>query len=175
MGLAIKAIRDAKSDDKLLQLLLGALTEALPPTVGQSNDEYVARMQRLPAGLHAMAATYELDVSMASDDLGWHFGNWHHEGLAKEALWGLRELEATEAAEVFESAHNLALQYWENLGSEGWQDWYVLSPLDKAMDPLNVRMWAICKRHEMGLMGYWIAYARRHPERVVSGSQHRPC
>ena len=48
-----------------------------------------------------MAATFELDVSMALDDLGWHFGNWTHRGYCDETLHGLRELEAGEYTEMF--------------------------------------------------------------------------
>jgi hypothetical protein len=51
-----------------------------------------------------MAATFELDVSMALDDLGWHFVNWTHRGFCDATLWGLRELEAGEYADMFVKA-----------------------------------------------------------------------
>jgi hypothetical protein len=31
-----------------------------------------------------MAATYELDVSLTLDDLGWHFGNWPDPALSEK-------------------------------------------------------------------------------------------
>jgi hypothetical protein len=48
-------------------------------------------MRALPPGLRAMTAIYQLDVSMALDDLGWHFGNWPDRALREETLQGLKE------------------------------------------------------------------------------------
>jgi len=38
----------------------------------------------------AMAAMYQLDVSMTLDDLGWHFANRHQRGDCEETLWAFR-------------------------------------------------------------------------------------
>jgi len=46
-------------------------------TTKRGSPEFVAEIKELPVGLRSMATTYELDVSLALDDLGWHFGNWH--------------------------------------------------------------------------------------------------
>jgi hypothetical protein len=57
----------------------------------RDDDSSVPELGFLPRGLRAKAATYELGVSLALDDLGWHFGNWRHLGLAQETLDGLGE------------------------------------------------------------------------------------
>ena len=76
---------DSSSDDELFSLL----GEELKARIGRwvSSGEYVAKIRNLPLGLRAMAATYELDVSLALDDLGWHFGNWHDAQLAVNNAW----------------------------------------------------------------------------------------
>ena len=63
-----------------------------------------------------MAATYDLDVSMALDDLAWHFIN--HDGsmeFAEETVLGLRELEAPEAADIFHAALEIIAPHWQEL------------------------------------------------------------
>jgi hypothetical protein len=114
-----------------------------------------------------MAATYELDVSLALDDLGWHFGNWHHLGLSEETLAGLRELGASPMADVFGQAFGIAREYWDQLGSEDWSDWYHGSPLEKRLGALNDEAWRIWHETENGLFAYWIAYARQFPECLI--------
>jgi hypothetical protein len=54
----------------------------------ESHREFLVELRRLPPGLRAMAATYELDVSLTMDDLGWHFGNWHSTELAQGTAHG---------------------------------------------------------------------------------------
>jgi hypothetical protein len=71
-------------------------------------ERFLQKTRTIPVGLRAMAATFELDVSMTLDDLGWHFGNWAHRGYCDETLRGLRELEAPEYAEMFSKAYELA-------------------------------------------------------------------
>jgi hypothetical protein len=168
MPLTVEAIRNARSDQDLFSLLSEALQQQIPDEV--DNESLLRIIQGLSPGLRAMAAIYQLDVSMALDDLGWHFANWYSQGLARETLLGLRELGATEAAEVFEAAFRVAMDYWDHIGSDDFQEWYDNSPLEKAMEPLNARLFDICKRSkELGLMSYWLEYARKFPERVVGG------
>ena len=64
-----------RSDEKLFKHLGAELTRTLGPgaTSGDDLDVFVRRLGQLPRGLRTMAATYELDVSMTLDDLGWHF------------------------------------------------------------------------------------------------------
>src|SRR5215831_11152567 len=98
MSLTIEAI-DSSSDDELFALLGKELEKRISAKRG--TPEFVSEIQRLPSGLRAMAATYELDVSLALDDLGWHFGNWHNEELAKETAQGLELLGAKDLADLF--------------------------------------------------------------------------
>lgn len=121
----------------------------------------------LPVGLRAMGATYDLDVSLALDDLGWHFGNWHHKGLARETEIGLVEIGASEMATIFGNAFSKAILFWEELGQECWSSWYPNSPLEFELEALNKRAWEILEEKEMGLFSYWVEYARNHPERIV--------
>lgn len=121
-----------------------------------------------------MAAIHRLDVSMAMDDLGWHFYNFHSRELADETLRGLVELEATVAAEVFRKAMELIEPHWDTIGrlsaqpGDSFSDWYVDSPLDEALTPLNEKLWDICTAAgKYGLLSYWLTYARKYPERVT--------
>jgi hypothetical protein len=152
------------SDDDLFSLLGHELQSRIASRRG--SPEFVVEIRELPPGLRAMAATYELDVSLAVDDLGWHFGNWHDMELAEETAAGLDELGAHELAKIFCDAFQLAQDYWIELGSDGWIDWYHGSSLEKAVDPLNRKAWAILNGKKNGIFEYWIEYARKHPDRV---------
>src|SRR5215470_7840941 len=101
MSITFGAI-DSSSDDELFKLLGQELQNRISAQRG--SPEFVSEIQTLPNGLRAMAATYELDVSLALDDLGWHFGNWHNQDLAEETARGLEELGARELAQVFRRA-----------------------------------------------------------------------
>jgi len=160
-----QVVARTRSDDELLKLLCDELEQRLP-NGRRAADEFVAELRALPRGLRAMAATYELDVSLALDDFGWHFGNWHHIGLAEETAAGLQELGASELAELFRKAFVLARDSWSELASEDWWRWYNRSPLQEAVDPLNVAAWALLKTKKLGLLSYWLEYARRYPERL---------
>jgi len=161
-GITVQAIA-ASSDDDLFSLLGRELEDRI--TTERGSPQFVAEIRELPAGLRAMAATYELDVSLALDDLGWHFGNWHSVELAEETATGLDELGASELAEVFRGAFQLAQDFWIELGSEDWMDWYHGSPLEQAVDPLN-KAWLILAGKKNGIFKYWVDYARSHPENV---------
>src|SRR5262252_3789767 len=113
MGITIEAI-DSSSDDELFALLGKELEGRISAARGSA--EFVAQIRELPVGLRAMAATYELDVSLALDDLGWHFGNWHNEELARETARGLETLGARELADLFRQAFEIAKKYWTELG-----------------------------------------------------------
>ena len=103
MGLNTHNRTTNDSDDELLRQLSSDLERLLPANVQNDYDLLILAMRRLPRGLHAMAAIHRLDLSMALDDLGWHFYNFYHWDFANETQWGLRELEAGEVAEIFES------------------------------------------------------------------------
>jgi hypothetical protein len=155
---------NTSSDDELFSLLGEELERRT--SVPRSSPAFSAEIQDLPVGLKAMAATYELDVSLTMDDLGWHFGNWHDPALAEETARGLEELGALELAQVFKEAYQIAMRYWSELGSENWSQWYHGSPLEKAVEPLTDKAWSILEGKKNGIFEYWVDYARRYPERV---------
>ena len=82
-----------------------------------------------------MASTYHLDVSLARDDFGFHFGNNHSKELAEETAFGLDELGATELASLFREAFLHAQRFWEELGKENWHKWYSDSELEETLLP----------------------------------------
>lgn len=154
----------SSSDDELFKLLGDELERQI--TAKRDSPEFLAEIRKLPVGLRAMAATYELDVSLALDDLGWHFGNWHDKELAEETARGLEVLGAPELARIFREAFLIALQHWTELGSENWTEWYHGSPLETAVDDLNKQAWKLLEKHKDGIFHYWTNYARKHPEGV---------
>lgn len=166
-------IRASTSDEALFDLLSKELQRRLPEAEGDDLDLFLARTRSFPVGLRAMAATYQLDVSLALDDLGWHFANWHHHAYCKETIWALRELEAPEAANIFAEAYSRAQPHWDTLGalleqeSEAFVAWYPGSELDAATLPLTERLWDMYPNETLGLLGLWMPYARKYPERVV--------
>jgi len=117
-----------------------------------------------------MAATYELDVSLVMDDLGWHFGNWHNTALADETIRGLDELGATELAVIFKEAFQIAFRYWDELAAKDWSKWYHGSLLEKEIEPLNERASKILDGKKNGVFEYWVKYARKYPERITNTS-----
>jgi len=154
---------DAQTDQGILKVLSKQLNDRLPaPQNGL--DAFVSALKGLPPGLRAMAAIYQLDISISLDDFGWHFANWHHHGYSRETARGLRELGATRAAELYEAAYELAAGHWEQLGSSNFAEWYKDSQLEKALEPLNQEMWALYgAMGELGLQKLWVEYARRNP------------
>ena len=174
MSLSLADIKSANSDEALFKLLSAELNHQLPKSVHANYDVLVQSVRGLPRGLRAMAAIYRLDVSMAMDDLGWHFFNFHHRDLCNETLLGLRELEALEVAEIFEQALAKIEPYWETIGRlkedspNAFANWYDSSDLSAALKSLNKRLWEICTASpQYGLMQFWLIYARKYPERVL--------
>ena len=168
MSLVTRTAISGSSDDDLFKLLGAELQRRLSARRGSA--EFLAEIRSLPIGLRAMAATYELDVSLALDDLGWHFGNWHDAALAEETARGLEVLGASELAAIFRQAFGLARQHWNELGSAEWSRWYHGSPLEQAVEPLNEQAWALLGQHKDGIFHYWVDYARKHPDEVGAAS-----
>jgi hypothetical protein len=172
--LTIQDIVNAPSDQVLFEKLTAALTRGLPPELHNDLDKFVEKLKDLPPGLRAMASTFQLDVSMCLDDLGWHFANWHHHPYCQETSQGLRVLGAIEVADLFDRAYQMVLPYWDAISKLLAKDfkefvrWYNISDLEKSLDPLNKRLWDILKeRGEFSLMKFWLDYARKFPERVA--------
>jgi len=155
---------DSSSDDELQALLFKELSQRIP--VSRESPEFLSRLRTLPVGLRAMAATFELDVSFALDDLGWHFGNWHSTELSEETAKGLEELEAIDLAALFRQAFQIAQGFWAELGAEEWMQWYHGSAFERSVDPLDEQARAILDSKGGSLFKYWVDYARRYPERL---------
>lgn len=178
MTLTIAQIRAAKADDEVFQLLTGELNELFPRESRRDRVIFLSNLQSAPPGLRAMAATFDLDVSMTLDDLAWHFTNHHDLDFYEEALNGLKELGANEAAELFAHAFSIVGPYWEELGEmlgradfEGRHQWLDEKGIQARINPLNDRMWKLLNQWpDHGLMHYWIEYARRFPERCVQSA-----
>ena len=164
MPLSVEQIVASKSDKELFGLLSSELQQRFGKQT--DNDNFVKAIRLLPGGLRAIAATHRLDVSMAINDLGWHFHNNPHQDLCMQTERGLRELEAGDVLEIFESARALIEPHWDKLDS--FANWYETSGVEAAMRPLNDRLWKICSQSpEYGIMQFWLEYARKFPERVA--------
>src|SRR5262245_54104420 len=161
MSTDAQLIVDAMTDAEVGDAIARELYRRLPGH--DALDVYVDGLQALPIGLRSMAAIHQLDVSLTLDDLGWHFGNWHHHGYAKETAQGLRVLGAHRAAELFQAAYGEAMRYWDRLSQPDWMDWYHGSPLEEAVRPLDREMWELYPSASGGLLRLWVSYARAHP------------
>lgn len=177
MSITTQDILVAKTDESLFALLGKEIKERLSDVGGGPGDELRA-IQLLPEGLRAMAAIHSLDVSIALDDLVWHFFNHYDHALAAETLQGLRVLEAEEAASIFAETYRLVAVHWEAIGlqrtrgADTWCDVIESSGLDAAVAPLNKRMTDLCTAlGRYGLMQYWLSFARKYPARVL-GAPH---
>jgi hypothetical protein len=172
MSFSLEEIKAAKSDEALFKILSSELEFRLPKNTHINCDILTDSIRSLPRGLGAMAATHRLDVSMAIDDLGWHFYNFYHREYFAETLRGLFELEAAEAAGILQQAWMFVEPHWEKLGQlkaspKMFADWYESSGLELSIKPLNQQLWEICsKSPDYGLMQFWLTYARRYPERL---------
>jgi hypothetical protein len=174
MPLTEDRIRACADDEELFGLLSAELNERLPRGRNDEPDVFLAKLKELPVGLRAMAAIFELDVSICLDDLGWHFANWHHRGLTEETLWALRELEAFEEADLFACAYAAAQPFWDRIGElvdddfDGFVTWYNADRrLAAATSPMSDRMYELWKAHKKGLVRHWLNYSRRYPHKVA--------
>lgn len=171
MAIDAAQVQACDTDDELYKLLSAELMLRLPDGEGDDLDAFLATTRHMPVGLRAMAAIYQLDVSLTLDDLGWHFANWHHRGYCEETIWALRELEAVEQADIVATAYAAAQLYWDQIGAMAAYDfqhfvkWYPDSDYEKATLPLTMRMWEL--QEVKGLLAYWGSYARKYPDRLA--------
>jgi hypothetical protein len=166
----IPTIRD---DQALYDRLAAELSARLGDSAGADDAVFVAALHRLPPGLRAMAATYQLDVSVCLDDLATHFLNWHSLPLAQETLMGLRELGATDEAALFEQAIGIITPHWDLLEAPDFRKQYRRSSLEAALRPIDDALGALLgyspvdrSYEKKNLLSRWVPYARTHPDRV---------
>ena len=173
MVLTPRAIAKARSDDNLYQLLSSELKRLLGGSPASDRiHEFVPRLARLPIGLRAMAATYELDVSITLDGFADHFANWHDLGFAEETLRGLHELGALELEGLFAEALEIAHNHWELFGSD-YPRGYRGSEVEALLNSLDQRAWVafgLRDRPGRSILAHWPEYARAHPERVCEAA-----
>ncbi len=173
MSLTLASIQAAADDNSLFQLLSDELSEQFPPELQQDRERFLLALKKAPPGLRSMAGTHDLDGSMALDDLAWHFLNHNDERFLRETVSSLRQLEAAEAAEVFLVAWDMVKPYLSEIRTHDWEADELHEYLDRTgiqekVDPLSERMWAISARcGDLGLMQFWVNYARKYPERCV--------
>ena len=173
MTLILADIQNAKDDEELFQRLSSALTERFPPELQEDRDKFYSALLASPTGLRAMAGIFDLDVSMSLDDLAWHFGSHNDERFLQETVTSLRELEANEAAALFAAAWDMVRPHLAEIrdrdcNAEDFHDYLERTEIQSRIDPLNEDMWDICNAcGELGLMHYWLKYARKYPERCV--------
>jgi hypothetical protein len=160
---------------ELFQQLSSALNEAFPPELQDDRDQFYAALLSAPRGFRAMVGIYDLDVSMALDDLAWHFGNHNDDRFLNETVAGLMELEANEVSALFAAGWDIVRPYLPEIrvkdwGPEDFHDYLERTGVQSRIDPLNEDLWAICKAcGERRLLQYWLRYARKYPERCVMG------
>jgi hypothetical protein len=106
--LTIATIVATKDDGDLIDILSSEVRRLLPVEVLDEDHLYFASLAKLPRGLRAMQSIHSFDVSMAMDDLAWHFLN-HSDDISSQAIYdGLVELELDSVARLFR---------------RGWQIW----------------------------------------------------
>jgi hypothetical protein len=84
MSISLADVQSAKDDEELFERLSATLKQMFPPELQEDREQFLAALQRAPRGLRAMAGIFDLDVSMALDDLAWHFGNHNDERFLQE-------------------------------------------------------------------------------------------
>jgi len=173
MALTIESIQAADDNKALFELLSGELERLLPREIQEDRDLYHRTLETLPRGLRAMAGMHFFDVSMTLDDLAWHFGNQNDERDLQETLDGLRELELSEIADLFEQAWKIMEPHFaalrgDEVNSDNFYDWLEEIGAQEKINPMNDIIWDYCeKAGKSGLLESWPVYARKYPERCV--------
>ena len=144
---------------------IGKELDRVLPNGRRCCDGFVRELLSLPIGLRSMASTYELDVSITLDDLGWHFGNWPNKELAKMTIDGLVELGLQRHAELFNMAYVEVQKDWDKY-SVDLRSWYHGSDLEYRLTSINKMMWALNKG-DNGILASWVPYAKRSIRKLM--------
>jgi hypothetical protein len=175
MALTIEQIRLTESDDLLTDMLSDEARRLLPDDLWNDKDRYYPALGSIPRGIRAIAGTYPFSVSMDMDDLAWHFTNHRDERHLNETLIGLRELELLSIAEYFQQAWTIMLPYLPELHPGKNRDinftkWARGAGIQQQIDPMNEAIWkTLDDLGDLRLLASWARYARKYPERCVSG------
>jgi len=173
MALTEQWILEAPDDEALYDILSGELSRLLPDSIQNDRDLYHLTLTTLPRGLRAMAGIHFFDVSMALDDLAWHFGNQNDERDRRETSNGLRELELPEIADMFDRMWTFFKPHMETLassdyGGKDFYGWLNEVGAQALADPMDKYIWDHCEKvGGLGLLKSWVDYARKYPERCV--------
>jgi hypothetical protein len=174
MAITTETIHATQGDEALLKVLATELQAILPIEAQQDRAEFHRILASLPRGLRAMASTHEFNVSMGQEDLAAHIASQNDERDLAETLSGLRELELTEIADLFEKAWKIMEPHLETLRrqeipNEKLHDWLEEIGAQDQIDPMNDILWDLgAECGPLGLHQYWIAYARKYPERCAA-------
>ena len=174
MTLTIETIRATESEEALFDLLSTELDRLLPDEVKEDLDRYYQALDSLPQGMRAMAGIYFFNISMTLDSLALHFANHHDERDLRETLNGLRELELTGIADLFEQAWKFMEPHMAELrsgdyGGKDLSEWLVDIGAKELTGPMDGIIRARCEEGgELGLLSVWPIYARKYPERCVA-------
>ena len=161
-----------KDDEALLQEIFEALSSRSLGDPYSEDGSYASNLSSLPPGLRAMAATHWLDISLTLDSITWHFGEPR---LVAETEAGLKELGLDELASCFLEAKELMLPLYGRRTAEdgGPKELLKRRGLEKRADEIDRRAWGLEKplQEQSLIYGTWIAYTRKHPERVFPAQQ----
>ena len=166
-----------KSDTALLSEIFSILNSRIEANAYNRDGSYAADIGKLPTGLRAMAATHYLDVSLALDDIGWHFLNFGEANFVRETEAGLRILGLHDLAEWFHEAHSIVKLFLDAVQSgvlEGRNDvylrWLKETGNEERIDALSQFAWDKNKVSANGSAIYaaWIRYARGNPDEIFS-------
>lgn len=173
MSLTIEQINQAKDQDELMSLLSSEMSVLMENACDTDNSRYLEEIRALPNCFWAMGCIYHLDVSIALDDLGWHFANHYNWRLAQETLLALREVGANKEAELFEKALSIAEVYWQDLANAltksfaNFIEWYDGSELEQNLEPLNDEFYKLMESND-SLLNYILEYAKAKPAHALS-------
>jgi len=159
-------------DQALLDYIFTQLNNRMAAYPDEPLEGHLRGLSQLPPGLHAMATTTALDANLAVSGLAWHFAQWSDPRFTAETLKGLRELDAEPLAHTVEAAWRLVRPYLKDLvesnreSPEAFEAWYRESALAKNLAPLDEDLRAVLSPENHGIYHLWLAYARKHPDRL---------
>jgi len=173
MTLTLETIRTTENDERLLDLLFEEARRLLPDELFTDADSYYGFLDNIPRGIRALAGVYPFIVSMQMDDLAWHFSNHSDERHIRETLYGLRELEMIEIADLFEKASIIMQPYLVDLRpgrflDQPFYEWAEAKGIRNQIAPWNDLIWAEQSLVPTGLLAFSVRYARKYPERCIA-------